>query len=156
MQNGSENLLTTQLTPLYNESKFLKEEENGSKKVKMNKDYYNKLIRGNILKKKKKIIINNSRDKIENTNINNIKILRNNRKYKKNSNEKIIDISPHIKKSKLLLIYKNNNNNLSNNNYFKKQKSFDNQSSVILNNKSKNSIYNQQSVKKNKNIIIVK
>lgn len=156
LQNGSENLLTTQLTPLYNESKFLKEEENGSKKVKMNKDSYNKFIRGNILSNQKKIIINNSRDKIENTNINNIKILRNNRKYKKNSNEKIIDISPHIKKSKLLLIYKNNNNNLSNNNYFKKQKSFDNQSSVILNNKSKNSIYNQQSVKKNKNIIIVK
>jgi hypothetical protein len=158
LQNCSENILITQFTPLYNESKILKEEENGSKKIKMNKESYNtiKFIRGNIVSNQKRIIINNSKDKIENTNINNIKILRNNKRYKKNSNEKIIDISPHIKKSKLLLIYKNNNNNLSNNNYFIKQKSVDNQSSVILNNKSNNSFFIQQSVKKKKNIIIVK
>ena len=176
LQNYSENILITQFTPYYNESKILKEETKESKKILINKGLYNtkKYNKRNIIPHQKKIIINNNgngndNNEIINKNkINNIKILKNNNnkrdinnnknKNKKDSNRKFIDISPDIKKSKLLPFYKNCNNNIiSNSKYFKKQKSVDNQSLIIFNNnKNKNPHHNQQSEKKNQNIIIIK
>ena len=163
LPNYSEHIEHILITPLYNESKILKEEKKFNKKINMKKGLYkygkqsNKdLIKGNSGPYMKKIIIsNNSRDKNDVLYKNNIKILRNEIKTK-NENDgcmRFIDISPDNKKTKLLYIYKNNNNIMSNINIFKKQKSVENQLSFISNNKDS---YNLKSEKKNKNIIIVK